>query len=233
VNSKERAKKAFTGMGFDRLPMWYGAEPGTTANTMNYMDAGSEEEMMRKLSIDFRTIRPRYIGPALQRWEDGRFETYWGLIRGGGFWGIALNAPLENAQTLSDIDRLYSFPKVEWFDTKFTAEDIIKAEEYCIIGGMWSPFWHETLELFGLEKMFENMYDNPTLVEAVIEGVIDFNYCLSEEAFKKNKGLIDILGYDGRYIIAPSHDLMMEEIPPENIVAMYDEGKTYSVKYAS
>lgn len=351
MKSKERVQAAFEGSNFDRLPMWYGAEPGTTANTMQYLGVDSEEELMQKLSIDFRTIRPRYVGPELRRWEDGRFETYWGLIRGGGFWGIALNAPLESAQSADDIERLYSFPKTEWFDAKFTAEDKKAAEEYCIIGGMWSPFWHETLELFGLEKMFENMYDNPSLVEAVLERVVDFNYRLSKEAFELNKGLIDIfwfandfgtqcnlimhpekwrkffkpgtkklaelghkygltvamhscgdiheiipdlieigievlnpiqptaenmepsklkkeygkdlvffgaidvteilnhgrpedvrketrriidiLGYDGRYIIAPSHDLMMEEIPPENIVAMYDEGKKHSVKYAS
>ena len=350
MRSKERVLGAFAGRSFDRLPMWYGAEPGTTANTMKYLNASSEEELMRKLSIDLRTVRPRYIGPELRRWEDGRFETYWGLVRGGGFWGIALNAPLEKADTVADIDRLYTFPKTEWFDVAFTAEDKKLADEYCIIGGMWSPFWHETQELFGLERMFEKLYDNPSLVEAVIERVVDFNYVISREAFEANKGLIDIfwfandfgtqhnlimnpemwrkffkpgtrklaelghqyglkvamhscgdvheiipdlievgieilnpiqptakhmdpaqlkkeygndliffgaidvteilnhgsaedvrqetrriidiLGYDGRYIIAPSHDLMMEEIPPENIVSMYDEGRKYSTRYS-
>lgn len=350
MNSKERVRGSFTGHNFDRLPMWYGAEPGTTVNMIKHLNVSSEEELMQELSIDFRTIRPRYIGPELKRWEDGRFETYWGLVRGGGFWGIALNAPLEQAQTTDDINGLYTFPKTEWFDAAFTGEDKKLAEQYCIIGGMWSPFWHETLELFGLEKMFENMYDNPALVEAVIERVIDFNYDITKEAFEVNKGLIDvfwfandfgtqcnlimnpqmwrkyfkpgtrklaelghqygvkvamhscgdvheiipdlieigieilnpiqptaanmdpvhlkkeygkdliffgaidvteilnhgspedvrretrriidILGYDGKYIIAPSHDLMMEEIPPENIAAMYNEGRRYSAKYS-
>ena len=351
MKSRERVRAAFAGNNFDRLPMWYGAEPGTTSNTMNYAGVGSEEELMRKLSIDFRTMRPRYIGPELRRWGDGRFETYWGLIRGGGFWGIALNAPLKTAETAADIDRLYSFPETEWFDVAFNADDTKAAEEYCIIGGMWSPFWHETLELFGLERMFELMYDNPGLVEAVLERVINFNYELSKKAFEVNSGLIDIfwfandfgtqcnlimnpgmwrkffkpgtrklaelghsygitvamhscgdvheiipdlieigieilnpiqptaanmepgrlkreygkdliffggidvteilnhgspedvrretrriidiLGYDGRYIVAPSHDLMMEEIPPQNIVAMYDEGGKYSHKFSA
>lgn len=349
MNSKERVIGAFAGKNFDRLPMWYGAEPGTTANTMQFLDTESEEELMQKLAIDFRTVRPRYVGPELRRWEDGRFETYWGLIRGGGFWGIALNAPLEAAVTTADIERLYTFPDTDWFDPAFTEEDKKLAEEYCIIGGMWSPFWHETLELFGLERMFENMYDRPALVEAVIERIIDFNYTISRRAFEQNgehidifwfandfgtqcnlimdpdmwrmffkpgtkklaelghrfdlkvamhscgdvheiipdlieigveilnpiqptaenmdpeflkkeygrdliffggiditeilnhgtpedvrretRRLIDILGYDGRYIVAPSHDLMMEEIPPQNIAAMYDEGRLYSARY--
>ena len=52
------------------------------------------EELMRILDIDFRTIRPRYIGPHLERYLDGSFDTYWGIRRGGGFWGIPLNLSL-------------------------------------------------------------------------------------------------------------------------------------------
>ena len=44
--------------------------------------------------------------------------------------------------------------------------------------------------------------------------------------------MVDILGYDGKYIVAPSHDLLMPEVPAENMVALYDEAVTYSKKYA-
>ena len=40
--------------------------------------------MFRYLGIDMRTIRPRYVGPELRRYPDGRFDTYWGIQRGGG-----------------------------------------------------------------------------------------------------------------------------------------------------
>jgi uroporphyrinogen decarboxylase len=40
--------------------------------------------------------------------------------------------------------------------------------------------------------------------------------------------IIDILAPGGGYCLAASHDLLLAEFPPENILAMYDEGYTYS-----
>ncbi|MGI6114375.1 MAG: uroporphyrinogen decarboxylase family protein [Mahellales bacterium] len=350
MNSKARVKAAFSGEGYDRLPMWYGAEPGTTENTCKFMGVNSEEELMRTLGIDFRTIRPRYIGPHLERYPDGSFDTYWGIRRGGGFWGIPLNTPLQHAQSIKDVEK-HKFPEVEWFDVEFNEEDKRLSKDYYIIGGMWAPFWHETGDLLGFEKMLVDLYLNPALVDAVIERTFQFNYEVTHKAFEANKGLIDmfwfandfgsqdgllldpklwrkffkprikklselghrynmtvamhscgdiheiipdlieigievinpiqptaanmdlatlkseygkdiiffgaidvteilnhgteqqvrdetrrvidLLGYDGKYIVAPSHDLMMEEIPPRNIWAMYDEGKKYSLSLRS
>lgn len=39
--------------------------------------------------------------------------------------------------------------------------------------------------------------------------------------------VIDILAPGGGYCLAPSHDLMLDEFPPENIVALYDEACAY------
>jgi len=349
VNSKERVRAAFSGSGYDRLPMWYGAEPDTTKNVMNLLDVKTEEELMQSLGADFRTIRPRYIGPELMVYEDGKFDTMWGIKRGYGYWGIALNTPLENAETVQDVEN-YPFPKVEWFDVNFTEEDKKLSEKYSILGGMWSPFWHDTMELLGLEKMFIYLLDKPAIVEAVLDRAFEFYYNVSVKTFDANPGLIDIfffandfgtqtglfispdmwrkffkprtkmladlghkynlkvamhscgdihqiipdlieigieilnpiqvsadnmdpvvlkrefgkdlvffgaidyneiltngsedrvreetrrmidiLGYDGKYIVAPSHDLMMAEVPAINIWAMYDEAKNYSTMRA-
>jgi uroporphyrinogen decarboxylase len=329
--------------------MWYGAEPDTTRNVRAFLGLADDEALVRRLGIDTRTIRPRYIGPELKRYDDGTFDTYWGIRRGGGFWGIALNTPLAGAETVADVEA-HAFPNSDWFDVAFTAEDRLLSEEYFIIGGMWSPFWHDTLELLGLEKMLVDMKHNPGLVEAVLDRTFDLHYSVSVRAFGANPGLIDmfwfandfgtqkgliihpemwrkyfkqrirkladlghrhglkvamhscgdihaiipdlieigieilnpiqvsaanmdpailkreygrdlvffgaidyneilnhgteevvraevrriidLLGRDGRYIVAPSHDLMMSEVPPRNIWAMYDEARRYSSSIA-
>jgi uroporphyrinogen decarboxylase len=269
------------------------------------------------------------------------------MKRGKGFWGIALHTPLEHAETIQDVEN-YPFPKVEWFDVNFTEEDKKFSQEYSIMGGMWSPFWHDTMELLGLEKMFVDLYDRPELVEAVLDKTFELHYEVSVKTFEANPGLIDIfffandfgtkrnlfiapkmwrkyfkprikmladlghkhnlrvamhscgdihqiipdlieigieilnpiqvsadnmdpvvlkreygkdliffgaidynellshgteqqvregtrrmvdiLGCDGKYIVAPSHDLMMPEVPAVNIWAMYDEAKKYSAR---
>ena len=95
MNSKQPpVAAALRGTGYDRLPMWYGREPGTTQNVLDFLRLGSEEELCQYLGIDFRTIRPRYAGPELKRYADGTFDTIWGIRRGGGFWGIAPTVPL-------------------------------------------------------------------------------------------------------------------------------------------
>jgi uroporphyrinogen decarboxylase len=97
-----------------------------------------------------------------------------------------------------------------WSGTRYYGEcdeDKTLAHEYCIIGGMWPPFWHETQELFGLERMFEMMYDNPFLVEAAIERIVDFDYVISKEAFEANKGLIDIFWFANDF--GTQHNLIM------------------------
>jgi uroporphyrinogen decarboxylase len=93
MNSKERTYAALANAGWDRLPMWYGAEPDTTRNVIDFLHLSTEDELCQALQIDLRTVRPRYVGPALKRYPDGTFDTYWGIRRGGGFWGIALNTP--------------------------------------------------------------------------------------------------------------------------------------------
>ena len=66
-------------------------------------------------------------------------------------------------------------------------------------------------------------------------GAIDYNSLLSNgtqaEVEQGVRDMIDILGYDRGMIVAPSHDLMMAEVPAENVVAMFQTAKTYSPKY--
>ena len=350
MTNKERVTRVLNGDGFDRLPMWYGAEPGTTKNVLTLLGLSSEEELMRHFDVDFRTIRPRYIGPELKSYEDGTFDTMWGIKRGGGFWGMALNHPLKNVDSIAGLKQ-YQFPKPEWFDPDFTKEDIEVSQKYAAIGGMWAPFWHDAIDLFSIEKMFVELYTNPSLIMEVVDRCFNLHYEVTEKCFRNNsryidvfffandygtsncliidpqlwrkyfkpyqkkladlghrygikvamhscgdiheiipdlidigieilnpiqvsvpnmdpatlkkeygqdliffgaidynellnfgtpdevrkgvRSIIDILGHDGKYIVAPSHDLMMEEVPPENIVAMYEEAREYSAKYGT
>jgi uroporphyrinogen decarboxylase len=347
LTSKERVARAINSKSIDRLPMWYGAEPGLTEKMKKILKTDTDEKLMQSLQVDFRTVRPKYIGPHLNRYSDGTFDTMWGIRRGGGFWGTALNAPLEKVESVDEI-KDYQFPKAEWFDVSFTEEEVKLSEEYSIIGGEWAPFWHEALELVTMEKFLMDFYLNPKLTSYLLERCLDFHLEINERAFKENakymdvywfandfgtsnrliidpsiwrkfvkplqaklatqghkyglkiamhscgditeiipdlidigieilnpiqvscsamdpvflkkeygmdlvffgaidynelltngtteqvrdgvRHMIDILGYDGRYIVAPSHDLLMPEVPAENMFALYDEAEKYSSK---
>lgn len=346
MNSKQRGLSPFKAKKADRLPMWYGGAPETTRKIIEYVGARTENEALYDiLGIDFKTVRPKYIGPPFRKFEDGTAENEWGLRRAGQFWGQAVNHPLENAESVRDIEN-YKFPNPNDWDVKISNEELTDAEGFCIIGGTWAPFFHDAAELMGMEKFFIEMYDNPVLVEALIEKCFEFYYELNIKTFKTNpnvidmyfmgndfgsqrgllispqlwrkffkprlakmvelahkngavaalhscgdiheiipdlidigldainpvqvfaenmnpkvlkreygkdivffggidvneilrtgsekevreetRRIIDILGCDGKYIVAPSHDYLLPEIPAANIVAMYDEAKKYS-----
>ena len=65
----------------------------------------------------------------------------------------------------------------------------------------------------------------------VFHGAIDHQRLLPfgtpEEVRAEVRRIVDIMAPGGGYCLAPSHDLMLSDFPPENIVAMYDEGFVY------
>ncbi len=48
-----------------------------------------------------------------------------------------------------------------------------------------------------------------------------------EEVRAEVRRVIDIMAPGGGFCLAPSHDLMLADFPPENVIAMYDEGERY------
>jgi uroporphyrinogen decarboxylase len=350
MNAKERVNRALRGQPIDRLPMWYGAEPALTKKIAAYMGVSSEEEVLKRLGADFRTIRPRYVGPPLERNADGTFRTVWGILRGGGFWGTALNHPLSNIESIDEL-KDYPWPDPGQFEVAFNENDLALSREYAIIGGEWAPFYHEAEELLGTEKFLMTLCEDPELCEALLDRCLNFHLEINERLFSRYakyidvywfandmgsshgllmrpdmwreifkprqkkladqghkyglkvayhscgdisaiipdlieigidiinpiqvscpgmnpkklkekyadqvvffggidynqllshgtvaeveegvRTMIDILGYDRRMIVAPSHDLLMAEVPAENMIALYRTASTYSPKYCS
>ena len=345
MNGKERGLAPFEGKVCDRFPMWYGGAPVTTQNIIEELNAKDEEEAFyQKLQIDYKTIRPRYMGKPLQSFLDGTRMSEMGIRRGGLHYGQAVENPLANAQCIADLER-YSWPNLNDWDCEITVDQREWAKDSCLIGGAWAPYFHDVVDLVGMEELFIMMYDDPAMVDCMIEHIFEF-YCeLNRRTFAQNPGvvdfyfmgndfgsqrallmspdmwrrffkptmrkfmdrahsagcrtgihscgdiheiipdlieigveainpiqvgarnmdptvlkreyggdcvffggidenvilakcdeetvraetrrIIDILGSDGRYIVAASHDYLLPEIPARNIVAMFDEAKHY------
>jgi len=65
--------------------------------------------------------------------------------------------------------------------------------EYAILGGDWSPFWHDVIDLVGHEKLYYMMYDYPEVAGAIFERVTDFYVQVSRNIFEAAAEVIDIL----------------------------------------
>ncbi|MBI5835212.1 MAG: uroporphyrinogen-III decarboxylase [Armatimonadetes bacterium] len=62
-------------------------------------------------------------------------------------------------------------------------------------------------------------------------GALDHQHILPfgtpDEVRAEVRRVLDIMAPGGGFCLAPSHDLLLDEFPPENIVAMYDEAAEY------
>jgi len=86
----------------------------------------------------------------------------------------------------------YPGPDPASYDVAITARQREWAEGYCLIGGYWSPIFHDAAELLGMENFFLAMYDNKPVVHAVLEKCCEFYLELDRRVFEANPGVIDM-----------------------------------------
>jgi uroporphyrinogen decarboxylase len=72
------------------------------------------------------------------------------------------------------------------------AEALQYNRQYAILGGDWSPFWHDLIDLLGMENVFYKMYDAPEVVDAVLEHLLDYYAGVSRRIFEAAGDVIDI-----------------------------------------
>jgi len=192
MNSKERGLAPFHRKTLDRFPMWYGAAPEVTLGIMHELNCeDADTALYHSLGLDYMTIRPKYTGEPLSVYEDGTRLSEWGILRGGVHWGQALSHPMANFSTFTEVEG-YPFPDLKDWDTKYSAEEIARTSDHCLIGGTWAPFFHDSTELMGMEKFFVEMYENPALAESVIAHCFEFYYELDRRTFADNPGITDM-----------------------------------------
>jgi uroporphyrinogen decarboxylase len=64
--------------------------------------------------------------------------------------------------------------------------------EYAILGGDWSAFFHDAVDLLGMDVLFLKMYDEPELVDALLQHIVDYYVDVSRRIFDAAASAIDI-----------------------------------------
>ncbi len=187
MTSKERVLTTFEFGEPDRVPSWLGASPEFINKAINKFNLHNEEELLQLFGDDFR----RVIAPYQPGGRNGTEDTPFGIPRAGIGYGMATHNPLSEAG-MEDI-QAYSWPDPENIDISKTRGDAEKRNgQYAILGGDWSPFWHDLTDLFGMENMFIRMCMEPELVEGIIERIVDYYIEVNTRIFEEAADLIDI-----------------------------------------
>jgi len=172
------------------VPCWCGASDGFWAKA----DTGlglDREGLRQRFGDDFRRVFARYAGPEIVLSPGVTSRTPFGVERIGLGWGQPTSHPLAGA-SVAEV-HAYAWPDPAWMDvTHVGAEAGQFDRQYAILGGDWSPFWHDLIDLLGMEGMYLKMYDQPDLIDAILEHVVDYYAAVSQRIFDAASAVIDI-----------------------------------------
>jgi len=181
---------------------------------------------------DFRRVFAVYAGPERVLSGDATYCTPFGIERHGIGYGQPTTHPLADA-TLKEVHD-YPWPDPEWMDVSgIRAEAETYAGQYAILGGDWSPFWHDAIDLLGMEGLFLRMYDAPEVVDAVMGHLVDYYAAVSERIFDAAADAIDIffigndLGSQTGPLLSPA---LFDRFVLGHLARLIDLGHAFNLK---
>jgi uroporphyrinogen decarboxylase len=197
MTSRERVLAAFEHKEPDHVPTWLGASPEFRELARRHLGLEDDESLSLYLGDDFRRVFASYAGPQergplYNLRPDATYRTPFGVERHGYGYGMPLNRPLLNATTVDEV-HAYAWPDPEWMDVSQVRQDALEYNaQYAILGGDWSPFWHDAIDLISFQNLSYRMYDHPELVDALLGHVVDYYAGVSQRIFDAAAGVIDI-----------------------------------------
>ena len=180
----------------DRVPAWLGASPEFRMLAREYLGLLDDESLSVRLGDDFRRVFAKYAGPLhadplLNLQPGATSRTPFGVQRHGYGYGQPLSHPLAHA-TLEEVHE-YPWPDPAWMDPSGIRAEAEKYDRrYAILGGDWSPFWHDAIDLLGMENLLMKMFGEPELVDAVLQHTMDYYFGTSQRIFEAAADVIDI-----------------------------------------
>lgn len=196
LTPRERVLTTFAHQEPDRVPAWLGASPEFIALALRQLDIADDESLRVYVGDDFRRVYARYAGPLqaeplFDLQPGATYRTPFGVQRHGYGYGQPLQHPLADA-TLDEIHG-YAWPDPAWMDVSAVLQQALQYNErYAILGGEWSPFWHDAIDLLGMENLVLKMYDQPKVVDALLTHIVDYYVEVSRLTFDTAAKAIDI-----------------------------------------
>jgi uroporphyrinogen decarboxylase len=232
MNSRERVLTAFAHQEPDRVPAWCGSSAEFWAKAKRELNIADDEALRVRFGDDFRRVYARYAGPPITLSPGATSRTPFGVERHGMGYGQPINHPLRGA-TLAQIHE-YPWPDPKWMDVSAIRADALKhGGRYAILGGDWSPFWHDAIDLAGMEDLYFGMYDAPETVDALMRHMVDYYAEVSRRIFDAAAGAIDIffigndLGSQTGPLLSPA---LFERFVLPHLRRLIDLGHAYGLK---
>ena len=198
MTSRDRVLAVFAGEIPDRVPVWLGASPEWKALAKRRAGLATDEDLALFVGDDFRRVHAKYAGPP-EFSPDRAFvhpeatsRTPFGVERTGYGYGQPSGHPLADARTVADIER-HPWPDPAWMDVSGVRDDALAwAGRFAVLGGDWSPFYHDAIDLLGMESFMVAMVENPALVDVLLRHLVDYYFQTSLRLFEAAADALDV-----------------------------------------
>jgi uroporphyrinogen decarboxylase len=186
MTSREIVRTIINRKAASRCGFWLGnPHPDTWPILHRYFGTTSEEELRQKLGDDFRWISPQLIDSTYKH-PDGR--NFFDLRAGKTSHGQA--GPLADCESPAEIEK-YDWPQLDYLDFEEALARLRGAGDVYRASGFWCPFFHDIMDLFGMENYLVKMYTNPAVIHAATERVCRFYLEANERFYERARNHID------------------------------------------
>jgi uroporphyrinogen decarboxylase len=184
VDGRERLQTIIAGEAADRCGFWLGNPHGDTVPLYKaHFGVDSIETLRRQLGDDFRWLPAAGFD---YRRPDGRGLFDFGVQKcSHGQAGYF--AECHDPQEVYDAD----WPKADHLDFSADLEKLRNAGPYYRASGLWTCFYHNVMDLFGMENYLVKMCIEPEVVHAVTDKVCEFYYEANERFFVEAGAEVD------------------------------------------
>ena len=185
MTERDLLRKLIAGESITSGGFWLGnPHPETWELFHRYFGTGGEEELRRLLGDGFRWTSPQFFPStfkALGRDKPFPFDDKDFLGQDGPF------SLCVDPARVNDFD----WPSPPLLDFEESLRDLKGVGEYYRASGFWAPFFHDVMDLFGMESYLSKMYTHPQVVHAVTDRVCQFYYSANEAFFDRAGDEID------------------------------------------
>lgn len=187
MTPRERIRALIAKQPADRTGFWLGnPHPETWPLYHDFFGCRTDEEVRLKLRDDFRWISPQFFPDAYRHPAGHKMfdDTTWERED-------SLRHPLAGVEDIKDLDDACHWPEAKHLNFDSCLRALEEAGPFYRASGFWTCFYHNVMDLMGMEKYMMDMYLNPELVHEVTNRVCTFYYEANEKFFAAAGDLAD------------------------------------------
>ena len=181
MNSRERIRSIIAGKPVDRCGLWIGNPHSESWPALHaYFGTKTKEELRLKLGDDLRWICPQFFADA---YRDPHGNDIYGMFDSGiNKMEHGQSCPLANCEDVREVED-FPWPNPDYLSFDSCLNELRNTGDFYRASGFWTCFYHNIMDLFGMEDYMVKMYTHPEIVHAVTDRVCGFYYEANERFF--------------------------------------------------